>query len=252
MSRVSHSPDRLRVTFDDEGLVTNAGLLVVTHAGCPAGRGVNRGATVRMAGLVGGARPGRKVLTLVHSIAAVASHIDHADVLRARETAGVLGHRVMAPSTLGIFLRAFSFGHVRQLESVVGKVLARAWALGAGPGNSRLVIDVDFTHLRGRGQEETGRGVWVHESFGISHPILATRADTGDHPRPDAQRLGEYFPRSPALHRRDRRPAASCGRRRRDRDAIRFGVLVQRHPRRSGSSPRALHDGRADQHQRRR
>ena len=87
-----------------------------------------------MAGLVGGARPGRKVLTLVHAIVAGASHIDHADMLRAGDTARVLGHRVMAPSTLGTFLRAFSFGHVRQLEAVVGKVLARAWALGAGPG----------------------------------------------------------------------------------------------------------------------
>jgi hypothetical protein len=35
-----------------------------------------------------------------------ASHIDHADVLRAGSTASVLPHRVMAPSTLGTFLRA--------------------------------------------------------------------------------------------------------------------------------------------------
>ena len=36
----------------------------------------------------------------------------------------------MAPSTLGTFLRAFSFGHVRQLEAVVGMALGRAWAAG--------------------------------------------------------------------------------------------------------------------------
>jgi hypothetical protein len=41
-------------------------------------------------------------------------------------------------------LRAFSFGHVRQLEAVVGEVVRRAWALGAGPGSARLVIDVEF------------------------------------------------------------------------------------------------------------
>ena len=29
VTRVSHSPDRLRVTFDDEGLVANAGLPLV-------------------------------------------------------------------------------------------------------------------------------------------------------------------------------------------------------------------------------
>jgi hypothetical protein len=72
---------------------------------------------VRLDRRVGGARPGRKVLTLVHSILAGGSHIDHADVLRAGATSAVLGHRVMAPSTLGTFLRSFTFGHVRQLEA---------------------------------------------------------------------------------------------------------------------------------------
>src|SRR5271156_6297649 len=98
-----------------------------------------------LAGRVGGARTGRKVLTLVHTIVAGGSHIDHAEILRAGDTARVLGHRVMAPSTLGIFLRAFTFGHVRQLEAVVGQVVERAWTLGGGPGSSRLVIDVDST-----------------------------------------------------------------------------------------------------------
>ena len=83
---------------------------------------------MRLVGRVGGARPGRKVLTLVHAMIAGASHIDHADMLRAGSTAGVLAHRVMAPSTLGTFLRAFTFGHVRQLEAVIGAVLERAWA----------------------------------------------------------------------------------------------------------------------------
>src|SRR5436190_22800073 len=99
--------------------------------------------TVRLVGRVGGARPGRKVLTLVHAMIAGASHIDHADVLRAGSTAGVLGHRVMAPSTLGTFLRVFTFGHVRQLEAVIGHALERAWSLGAGPGAEALVIDID-------------------------------------------------------------------------------------------------------------
>jgi hypothetical protein len=40
--------------------------------------------------------------------------IDDADVLRTGATAEVLGHQVMAPSTLGTFLRSFTFGHVRQ------------------------------------------------------------------------------------------------------------------------------------------
>ena len=91
-------------------------------------------ATVKLVGRIGGARPGRKVLTLVDVMIAGASHIDHAGLLRAGSTAGVLGHRVMAPSTLGTFLRAFTFGHVRQLEAVIGKALEWAWAAGSGPG----------------------------------------------------------------------------------------------------------------------
>ncbi len=47
----------------------------------------------------------------------------------------------MAPSTLSTFLWAFTFGHVRQLEAVVGETLRPAWAMGAGRGVERLVID---------------------------------------------------------------------------------------------------------------
>jgi hypothetical protein len=35
----------------------------------------------------------------------------------------VLGHWVMAPSTLGTFLRAFTFGQVRQLDRLTEQVL---------------------------------------------------------------------------------------------------------------------------------
>lgn len=37
------------------------------------------------------------------------------DLLRCGHTSRVLGHRVLAPSTVGTFLRAFTFGHTRQL-----------------------------------------------------------------------------------------------------------------------------------------
>ena len=74
-------------------------------------------ATVRLVDRVGGARPGRKVLTLVASILAGGTHIDHADRLRAGATQQVLPFRVMAPSTLGTFLRSFTFGHIRQLDA---------------------------------------------------------------------------------------------------------------------------------------
>ncbi len=178
MSRVLHPIDRIRVDFDDPNLVANAGLLLVGTlvVRLELERLVNE--MVHLAGRLGGSRPGRKVLTLVHSMVVGGSHIDHADVLRAGNTAGVLPHRVMAPSTLGTFLRAFTFGHVRQLEAVVGKILERAWALGAGPGG-RLVIDVDSTVCEVEGKQKQGAAFGYTKVLGY-HPILASRADTGE------------------------------------------------------------------------
>jgi hypothetical protein len=167
------------VDFDDESLVANAGLVMVATLSARLGIGRAVDATVRMAGLVGGAHPGRKVLTLVHAIVAGASHIDHADILRAGGSARVLGHQVMAPSTLGTFLRALSFGHVRQLEAVVGKVLARAWSLGAGPGPGRLVVDVDSTICEVAGRRKQGAAYGYTRVLGY-HPIVAVRSDTGE------------------------------------------------------------------------
>ena len=179
MSRVSRVLDRVGVTFDDENLVANAGLLLVATLSQRLGIEAIVNATVRMAGLVGGAGPGRKVLTIVHTIVAGGSHIDHAEILRSGNTARVLGHRVMAPSTLGIFLRAFRFGYVRQLEAVIGQVLERAWKLGAGPGSGRLVIDVDSTICEVTGKHKQGAAYGYTKVLGY-HPIVASRADTGE------------------------------------------------------------------------
>jgi hypothetical protein len=179
VGRVSHGIDRVVVSFDDPNLVPNAGLLLVGTLVSRLGLEALIDTTVRLGRRVGGARPGRKVLTLVHAIVAGGSHIDHADVLRAGATQAVLPHRVMAPSTLGTFLRSFTFGHVRQLEAVVGKALERAWAMGAGPGLARLVIDVDSTVCEVSGKAKAGASYAYTKVLGY-HPILASRADTGE------------------------------------------------------------------------
>jgi len=167
------------VSFDEPNVVANAGLLLVGTlvVRLELERLIN--ATVRLSGRVGGARPGRKVLTLAHAIVAGASHIDHAGVLRTGGTQRVLPFRVMAPSTLGTFLRSFTFGHVRQLEAVIGQVLGRAWAAGAGPGLERLVIDVDSTICEVEGHTKQGAAYGYTKVLGY-HPILATRATTGE------------------------------------------------------------------------
>jgi hypothetical protein len=101
VSAVSRGIDRIEVTFDEPNLVANAGLLLVATLVVRLGLERLINATVHLSGRVGGALPGRKVLTLVHAMAAGGSHIDHADILHSRATGSVLGHRMMAPSTLG-------------------------------------------------------------------------------------------------------------------------------------------------------
>ena len=179
MRPVSRGLDRIEVTFDEPNLVANAGLLLVATLVVRLGleRLINE--VVDLSGRVGGALPGRKVLTLVHAIAAGGSHIDHADVLRAGATQAVLPHRVMAPSTLGTFLRSFSFGHVRQLDAVLAETLRRAWSLGAGPGADRLVVDLDSTICEVCGKTKHGAGYGYTKKLGY-HPLLATRAGTGE------------------------------------------------------------------------
>ena len=179
MTRVSHGIDRIEATFDDPSLVANAGLLLVATLSERLDLEALIDTTVRLDGRVGGARPGRKVLTLTHALCAGGSHIDHADILRAGATASVLGHRVMAPSTIGTFLRSFTFGHCRQMEAVVGHALERAWSAGAGPGVAPLVIDIDSTICEVDGNAKHGAGFGYTHVLGY-HPLLATRADTGE------------------------------------------------------------------------
>ena len=179
MTRVSHAIDRVEVSFDEPNLVANAGLILVATLVRRLGLEALVNATVRLTGRVGGSRPGRKVLTLVNSMIVGGTHIDHADVLRSGSTGAVLSHRVMAPSTLGTFLRAFTFGHVRQLEAVVGQALTRAWGLGAGPGDAPLVIDIDSTICEVDGKHKQGAGYGYTKKLGY-HPLLATRADSGE------------------------------------------------------------------------
>ena len=179
MTRVSHALDRIDATFDDPNLVADAGLLLVATLSQRLGLEALVNATVRLVGRVGGARPGRKVLTLVHAMCASASHIDHTDRLRAGSTGSVLGHRVMAPSTIGTFLRSFTFGHCRQMEAVNGHALERAWTAGAGPGAGPLVIDIDSTICEVHGYQKQGAGFGYTKTKGL-HPLVAVRADTGE------------------------------------------------------------------------
>jgi len=206
------------VVFDDERAVANAGVMLPGLLAQRLGIEQLVDTTVRLGDRPGGANVGRKVMTMVSAMALGADCIEDCDVLRSGQTAAVLGHRVAAPSTLGTFLRAFTFGHVRQLDRVLADSLARAWAAGAGPGDGRLVVDVDSFIGEVYGYDKQGAGFGYTGRRGY-HPILATRAQTGE-----------------VLHIRCRKGSANTA-----RGALRFvEELIPRVARAGASGPKLL------------
>jgi Transposase DDE domain group 1 len=172
--------DGLRVVFDDDRVVSDAGVVLVATL---AGRlGIERlaGRLVRLRrDRPGACNAGRKVMALIYGMVLGADCIDDCEVLRAGRTRRLLGGWLPAPSTLGTFLRAFTFGHVRQLDRVLAETLTRAWRAGAGPGDQRLVVDVDSFVGEVHGYEKEGVGFGYTKRRGY-HPMLASRAETGE------------------------------------------------------------------------
>ena len=170
--------DGLRVEFDDERVVSDAGVMVVAMLAGRLGIEALAGQLVRLRrDRPGAANAGRTVLAMIYAIVLGADSIDDADVLRAGRTRRLLGGWVPAPSRLGTLLRAFTFGHVGQLDALLGQALERAWKAGAGPGDGRLVIDVDSFVGEVCGRLKQGAAYGYTHLLGY-HPILATRADT--------------------------------------------------------------------------
>jgi hypothetical protein len=170
--------DGVQVEFDDERVVCDAGVMVVATL---AGRLGIEALAARLVRLrrdrPGAANAGRKVMAVLYAMVLGADSIDDCDVLRVGRTRRLLGGWMPAPSTLGTFLRAFTFGHVRQIDRLLGVALERAWRAGAGPGSGRLVIDVDSFVGEVCGYLKQGAAYGYSKLFGY-HPILATRADT--------------------------------------------------------------------------
>jgi Transposase DDE domain group 1 len=170
--------DGTRVCFDDERAVCDAGVMLVATLAERLGVEALAQDGVRLRrDRPGAANAGRKVMALLYAMVLGADSIDDCDVLRAGRTGRLLGGWIPAPSTLGTFLRAFTFGHVRQLDALLGRSVERAWQAGAGPGDGRLVVDVDSFVGEVCGRLKRGAAYGYTKLLGY-HPILATRADT--------------------------------------------------------------------------
>jgi Transposase DDE domain group 1 len=179
LMRSSHSLDRVDVMFDDEHAVADAGLVLAATLAQHLGLRALIDDTVDLGDAPGHANVGHKAMTLIHSALADGDCIDDADALRAGDTQAVLGHGVLAPSTLGTFLRSFTWGHARQLDRVSGELLARAWSAGGGPGEGPVTVDVDSTICETYGLAKQG-GVFGHTKVRGYHPLVAAVAGTGD------------------------------------------------------------------------
>ena len=145
--RVSHRFTAGSARFDEDNLVSDAGLVPL----------LGLAEQTRLPQIIaekvsittpriksGAANPAPKLLSVIAGMCAGADSIDDLDMLRAGGMP-ILFDGVYAPSTLGTLLREFSFGHARQLESVLREhlgALAERTELLAGI-DEQAFIDID-------------------------------------------------------------------------------------------------------------
>jgi hypothetical protein len=158
--RLSHARRALAVRFDDPNLVSCAGLVPVLALAARCGLEMLLAERLRIAAK-GGANAATKVLSLVAGMIAGADSISDMDLLRHGGMPRLFTD-LRAPSTLGTFLRLFTFGHVRQLDAVAARLLERlAAATPILAGVDRVAfLDLDDTvrQTYGYGKQGTGRG----------------------------------------------------------------------------------------------
>jgi hypothetical protein len=186
--QLSHTLRATSAVFDEPNLVSAAGLVPVlglaqdaglyeladTHLSVPTDKGANAGL---------------KTAWLVAGMVAGADSIEDMGLLRHGGMRRVFEHRY-APSTLGSFLRAFTFGHVRQLDAVAARFLTRLaerTPVVAGIGQC-AIVDVDDTVVEVHGHAKQGAGFGYNRVRGLN-ALLATVSTASSAPVIVAQRL---------------------------------------------------------------
>ena len=178
--RSSHSLDRLSVQFDDDRLVADAGLLLPATLAQHLELAELFDTHVDLGNAPGRANVGIKAMALIHSALAGGDCIDDAAGLASASTGMVLGHELRSVSSLGIFLRSFSFGDVRSLDRVSRVALARAWGAGALPKGDTLTIDVDSSICQTYGLKKQGGSRFTHTHVRGYHPLVAVASPSGE------------------------------------------------------------------------
>ena len=166
-----HRPSRVSATFDDANLVSAAGLVPAMALAVKSGLGDLADAWLTLPGYFG-ANSGLKVTALVAGMVAGADSIDDMALLRHGGMRKLFAG-TYAPSTLGSFLRSFTFGHVRQLDAVAWRWLVNIAALTpivAGIDDYALV-DIDDTIKEVHGYQKQGSGYGYSGVRGLNAPI---------------------------------------------------------------------------------
>jgi hypothetical protein len=163
---------RARPLFDDENLVSYAGLVPVMALAEQAGlsqlieeRVAINATLVKSAG----ANPAGKLTSVIAGMAAGADSIDDLDLIRCGGMPRLFAE-VYAPATLGQFLREFTHGHTRQLASVARAHLVNlVQRTGLLPGiETRAFIDIDSLLRPVYGHaKQTSYGETVSSSRGV-------------------------------------------------------------------------------------
>ncbi|XVX21110.1 IS1380 family transposase [Actinomycetota bacterium] len=191
--KLCHTRAATSAVFDDPNLVSAAGLVPVLALADSAGLARLAGEHLSVPGDKG-ANAGLKVASLVAGMVDGADSIDDMALLRHGGMGRVFA-RAYAPSTLGSFLRAFTFGHVRQLDAVASRFLANLTAAG-GQGaqvrrdgtSTRVLVDIDDTIIEVHGHAKQGAGFGYSGVRGLN-ALLATVTTSGSAPVVVAQRL---------------------------------------------------------------
>ncbi len=177
--QLSHTVSNVSVAFDDPNLVACAGLAPVMELAGRAGLPDLVAGKVKL-GVPGGVFPGVKVPALVAGMIAGADSIDDLELLR-HGGMDRLFTGIHAPSTYGTFLRSFTFGHVRQLDSVAAAFLVNLTSCAPLlPGADQLAyVDLDDTVKATYGYAKQGAGYGYSGVKGLNALIAAVSTSQG-------------------------------------------------------------------------
>jgi hypothetical protein len=191
--------------------------------------------------------PDLKVPCLVAGMAAGADSIDDMGVLRHGAMKDLFGG-VRAPSTLGSFLRSFTWGNVRQLDAAARQLLVNlAGAAPLLPGADVLAfIDMDSMQKRVYGHAKQGAGFGHTKIQGKSLLVRGLNALAAVVSTPLAAPVITATRLRGGKANSARGAASLAAEHRPDRVPDRFGVLLRRGPGRDPPRRGVLLGDRAD------